>query len=387
MVNQNDEKNNQNSSTHSVYSKIDINNSLLIDIPAHKIKEYTTECSNFPKDKEYFHAMSHTEPHTIRRELILKDHPEIEKLYKNKEPWKTLVPVVLINIIQFYICYIIYKYDIGYLPITIFAALIGAIFNHAMFALFHDITHFNCLKSIFHNQIWAIMCNLPQIIPSAISFGRYHREHHTNLGDPLYDPDIPTLAEIKYINTPFRKLCYVVFMPFFYALRPFFKVPKSMSKMEIVNIVVCVSYAYLLYVLFTGKAIVYLLLCTYIGLSLHPVSAHVIAEHYEFFQSQDTYSYYGVLNWLNFNLGYHVEHHDFPSVPWHKLPEITRIAPEYYENLPKVGSYSAVLLKYIFEENMGPWSRITLDKKERDAEKSATGAMSDKTDKTDKKAN
>jgi hypothetical protein len=31
-----------------------------------------------------------------------------------------------------------------------------------------------------------------------------------------------------------------------------------------------------------------------------------------------------------FNLNYHVEHHDFPSVPWYYLPKITAAAPEFY---------------------------------------------------------
>jgi fatty acid desaturase len=35
-----------------------------------------------------------------------------------------------------------------------------------------------------------------------------------------------------------------------------------------------------------------------------------------------------------FTLGtnYHCEHHDFPSVPFHRLHEIRKIAPEYYRS-------------------------------------------------------
>jgi len=88
------------------------------------------------------------------------------------------------------------------------------------------------------------------------------------------------------------------------------------------------------------------------------VAGHFIAEHYQFVKGQETYSYYGPCNWVNFNVGYHYEHHDFPKVAWSKLPQVREIAPEYYKTLPSYTSYVAVIFRYIWDPKIGPFSRI-----------------------------
>jgi len=88
------------------------------------------------------------------------------------------------------------------------------------------------------------------------------------------------------------------------------------------------------------------------------MSGHFIAEHYEFIDGQETYSYYGPLNYLTYNVGYHNEHHDFPRVPGRLLPKVREIASEFYDPLPHYTSWSRVLIDFVFFKNMNGYCRI-----------------------------
>jgi sphingolipid 4-desaturase/C4-monooxygenase len=55
-----------------------------------------------------------------------------------------------------------------------------------------------------------------------------------------------------------------------------------------------------------------------------------LAEHEGDDLEQPTRSYYGWMNALLFNTGYHNEHHTLPSVPWSRLPALRALAPEMF---------------------------------------------------------
>lgn len=57
-------------------------------------------------------------------------------------------------------------------------------------------------------------------------------------------------------------------------------------------------------------------------------------------------------------VGYHNEHHDFPSVPWTRLPALRALAPEFYDNLPSHPSWPMIIVNFIRDPNVGIWARV-----------------------------
>lgn len=96
-------------------------------------------------------------------------------------------------------------------------------------------------------------------------------------------------------------------MPLLYSLRPMFIFPKPVHLLEVINLIIALTFDGLMFYCFGGKTASYFILSTMLGLSIHPISGHFIAEHYVFNEGQETYSYYGPLNAITYNVGYHNE--------------------------------------------------------------------------------
>ena len=102
----------------------------------------------------------------------------------------------------------------------------------------------------------------------------------------------------------------------------------------------------------------YLVFAFFFSIGLHPVGARWIQEHYTYDFDQETFSYYGPINRVALNMGYHNEHHDLPSIPWNKLPKLRAMAPEFYDNLKYHTSWSRLLLQFIFDKRYSLYSRV-----------------------------
>ncbi|KAI0341359.1 dihydroceramide delta-4-desaturase [Trametopsis cervina] len=324
-----------------------------------------------PQDPSDFLWLMTEEPHRSRRMAIMKAHPEVTKLMGHEPLTKWVVLcVVSIQIAVAVLLRHVHPLSPWFL---LCAYAIGGTLNHNLFLAIHEITHNLAFKGITANKALAIFANLPIGIPYCATFKKYHLEHHKQMGEDGVDTDLPTRIELVVLNNVLGKVFFATFQILFYALRPGFVRAQRITQWHVVNIATQLIFDYACIKVFGVNTFMYLILSSFFAGSLHPCAGHFIAEHYLWDGlEQETYSYYGPLNVLAYNVGYHNEHHDFPSIPWTRLPALRALAPEFYDTIPSHPSWPMVIVNFIRDPEVGMFSRVKrLAKAEREAALSA----------------
>ncbi|XP_067941373.1 sphingolipid delta(4)-desaturase DES1-like [Watersipora subatra] len=296
------------------------------------------------------------EPHATRRKEILAKYPQIKKLF-GPDPnmkWSVLM-MVLTQIVAAYMIR-----DCSWFTVILTAYCFGGVINHSLSLATHEIAHclaFGITRPVA-NRLLGIFANTVMAVPASVTFKRYHLDHHRYQGSEELDVDIPHKLEARLFKYTLGKLIWMSLQPFFYALRPLVVKPKPLTIHEVINAAVVVAFDVAVIQLLGWKSFVYLLGGTLLAMGIHPVAGHFISEHYMFKKGYETYSYYGPLNLITFNVGYHNEHHDFPYIPGSRLPQVRAIAPEYYDDLPSHTSWVRVLYDFITDPELSLYCRI-----------------------------
>lgn len=297
-----------------------------------------------------------SEPHKKRTKEIITKHPEIRELI-GRNPYTILVILLCVGV-QIAMAY--FLKDAPWWAVFVSAYLIGAFACHTLFVCIHECAHNLLFKSRTLNTWSGILANLPLVFPSSVSFQKYHIKHHSFQGVEELDADMPFKWEAKLIdNSSLGKALWLLFYPVFQLLRPMrLKEIAIWDKWTVVNWIVQISFMAAVVYFLGAKSIVFLVAAFFFSIGLHPLGARWIQEHYLTHGDQETKSYYGVLNSVNLNVGYHNEHHDFPSVAWNRLPKVKKIANSYYETLGYHTSYTGLLFRFLFDKNISIYSRV-----------------------------
>ncbi|MFI5139907.1 MAG: fatty acid desaturase [Sphingobacteriales bacterium] len=292
--------------------------------------------------------------HFLRRIEVLKKHPEVKQLM-GYDIWAAVLTVFIV------IAQLAFAWGVSiwfpvfgtyWWQIILLSYMVGGTMNHWAAMAVHEMAHNLMLKTPSQNKALAIFANIPVMVPGAIAFRRHHLKHHYYLGIEKVDNDFPSHWEAKMVGKKgIKKFFWLFFYIFFlFLVRGFDTRP---TKWEWANIIV-LALTDALIIIFLGKiAVIYLLLSTLWGFSLHPAAGHFIHEHFIFREGQETNSYYGWLNLVCFNVGYHNEHHDIMNIPGRFLPRYYKITKEFYEHLDSTSSWTRMFYDFITKPQLG----------------------------------
>ncbi len=285
---------------------------------------------------------------------MLRRHPEIKRLYGpcSKTKYRCLALVIA----QLGLCYLMRQAPVWLVLVVAYA--LGGVINQALLLAIHELSHNLAFKSPLANRLFALFVNLPIGIPVAAAFREYHMMHHTHQGVTGIDTDLPSAWEARWVRGPLTKLLWLSLQGLAYGLRPLFVHPLRPTRWVVLNLVAQLAFDGLIYAVWGVQALIYLPLCTLLTMGLHPMAGHYLTEHYAVAPPQETYSYYGPLNRLAFNVGYHNEHHDFPYIAGSRLPELKNLAPEYYDGLVSHRSWTKMLIDYVKSPDLRATSRV-----------------------------
>ena len=302
------------------------------------------------------------EPHKARTKEILKSHPEVRELI-GRNPYSFILILLIVGA-QLTIAILLMNQP--WWAVLLIAYLFGAFANHALFVLIHECSHNLIFKKKWANYAAGIIADIPNILPSSVSFRSYHLKHHSFQGDYDLDADLASKWEAKLIGHSFiGKVIWELLFPVFQALRPpRLKEIQFMNGWTIINCIIVFGIDVLIIINFGTASFFYLVLSFFFSIGFHPLGARWIQEHFLTYPSQETYSYYGVINIPALNVGYHNEHHDFPSIPWNNLPKLKKTAPQFYDNLIYHKSWFKLWLRFLFDKNISLYSRVVRSNRE-----------------------
>jgi sphingolipid 4-desaturase/C4-monooxygenase len=290
--------------------------------------------------------------HIERRNAILAKYPQVRELFGTDI--LTFKITVALFFLQLAIAAVLGRLGLAYWPLTVLLAYcVGAFANHANFVIIHDSIH-NCVfKNPLFNKLNAMLADLSNGFPTAMGFRCYHIKHHSHLSAYDYDADVPSHWEVEWVgDNSWRKAVWLFFFPAIQLMRlsRLKGTVPIMGQWTYINIAVIVAFDLFVLWAFGPNALLYYFLSFWFSVGgLHFLSARWVQEHFAFAPDQGTFDYYGPLNTLALNIGYHNEHHDFHEIPWSRLPQLKAMAPDFYDDLACHRSWIALLFTFIFD--------------------------------------
>jgi sphingolipid 4-desaturase/C4-monooxygenase len=164
-----------------------------------------------PPPKQFRNSQSQ-EPHRDRTKELLRSHPELRR-FIGKNPYTALIIVGCISL-QLGVGFLVRDSPLWVIFLAAFTT--GACASHALWTLIHECSHNLIFSKTYLNTLASIAANLPHLLPSAVSFQRYHMKHHAFQGVYDLDADLPSYWEARLIgNSAIGKALWLLLFPIF----------------------------------------------------------------------------------------------------------------------------------------------------------------------------
>ena len=320
--------------------------------------------------------------HRERAREMLQAHPEIKQLFGYYP--LTAVWCVLMAGIQLGIAAAMSHFPWWVAILT--AYCVGALLNITLFQLAHECDHLNVFRSKFWNRYLFMVTSIPMFLSAHHTWWIEHIVHHNDMSatkdfttrrrsyflatrqtSPLFVPYSLFMVVMQAMRNAFGLLLYFFTSLLLGRLEPnrftlavlgdehlvsgYQK--EGITKYAVVYPVVSFVVYGLLFWYGGWMPLVYLLFSqVFFTGYLHPYCLGWVLgiSHFHGRKNyQPTASHYGrLINLTTFNAGLHVEQHDIAGIPWFRLWKLREIAPEFFNNLEPIRSYTALGMQFVF---------------------------------------
>lgn len=223
-----------------------------------------------------------------------------------------------------------------------------ALMTMSMFAIVHESGHNTAFASRRLNRTVLWLAGAP-VYYAPTGFREFHFAHHRHTHDPLRDPEIsiggrpgPSLGSglpmyLAFVSgLPLMLFKIVMLMAAAVGVKPVwehfltFVSPRAQRRMSWeARAVLALHALWLTAGLLWLPGLLWLLAAQVLGhfmLSTYLISEHTgLAHSGDILERTRTTLTQPVLRWLMWNMPYHGEHHAYPAVPWHALPDLHKL--------------------------------------------------------------
>lgn len=320
--------------------------------------------------------------HRDRGRAILKAHPEVRELF-GPAPI-TAVCCVAVAGLQLGLAVMS-----GWLPwwgALLIAYVFGAPINVMLFQLAHECDHGLVFKKSSWNRYLFTVTSLPMFLWAHHTWWIEHLTHHSDMGatkdfitrrrsfflisrkmSPLFFPYSLTMVVLQCLRSVIGLVMYLFTSLLRGRIRPTDATLAVLADEHLVSgyrqsrigawgaayAASALLMTVLLFVFIGWHSLLYLLMSqVFFTGFLHPYCLGWVLgiSHFHGRKNyQPTASHYGwFVNLTSFNAGLHVEHHDLAAIPWFRMWKLRAMAPEFYETLQTIPSYTALAMKFVF---------------------------------------